>query len=162
MLSEQRLIESADTFHRVATEQWRETAATSTTLAYLPEHGEPTLQILLGGQLPTASHLARRARELGTQALILTGEAWAAPLATANMLALPAADRPRPSEQAERYSVIVTVAVRADGHTVLLESRIADGAFGRTVTPGHLKDPGPREHGVASHLREALARAQRS
>lgn len=162
MLSEQRLDENADAFHHIATEQWRETGASSTTLVYLPEHGQPTLQILLDGHLPTASHLARRARELGAQALILTGEAWAAPLASANMLDLPPADRPRPSEQAERYPVIVTVAVRADGRTVLRESRISDGAFGRTITPGHLKDPGPREHGVATHLREALTRAHRS
>ena len=159
MLSEVRLGESADTFHRLATEQWRETGQSATTLAYLPDDGEPTLQVLLGAAPPTARHLARTARELTAHALILTGEAWAAALPNAKVFDLPPDDRPRPSELPERYPVIVTVAVRTDGLTVLRETRINTGAFGRTLTPGHLTDPGPREHGLAALLREALTLA---
>jgi hypothetical protein len=57
--------------------------------------------------------------------------------------------------------VIVTIAVRADGLTALRETRISTGAFGRTLTPGNLTDPGPREHGLAALLREALSLARR-
>jgi hypothetical protein len=161
MLSEHRLRENADSFHRVATEQWRETGTTSTTLVYLPEHDEPTLQVLTGSQPPTAGHLAHRARTMSAHALILTGEGWAAPLPTTKALDLPADDRPRPSEQPERYPVIVTVAVRADGLTLLRESRLSTSVFGRTLTPDTLADPGPREHGLAALLREALTLAHR-
>jgi hypothetical protein len=115
MLSEQRLGENADTLHHVATEQWRETGQTTTTLAYLPEDGEPTLQVLFGAAPPTARHLARTARDLDAQALILTGEDWAAVLPNAKVFDLPSADRPRPSELSERYAAIVTLAVRTDG-----------------------------------------------
>ena len=161
MLSENRLREKTDSFHRVATEQWRETGTASTTLVYLPEHDEPTLQVLAGSQPPTAGHLARRARTIGAHALILTGEGWAAPLPTMKALGLPADDRPRPSEQPERYSVIVTVAVRADGLTLLRETRLATSVFDRTLTPGTLADSGPHEHSLAALLREALTLAHR-
>jgi hypothetical protein len=161
MLSEHRLGENADTFHHLATEQWRETGQTTTTLAYLPDDNEPTLQVLLGAAPPAARHLARTARELNAHALILTGEAWAAQLPNAKVFDLPPDDRTRPSQLPERYPVIVTVAVRTDGHTVLRETRISTGAFGRTLTPGRLIDPGPREHGLAALLREALTLAHR-
>jgi hypothetical protein len=161
MLSEHRLREQAETFHHVATEQWRETGTSTTTLVYLPEDGEPTLQVLAGSQPPTAAHLARTARKLHAHALILTGEGWAAPLPNAKVFDLPPDDRPRPSEQPERYPVIVTAAVRHDGHTLLRQTRIHDGAFGRTLTPATLTDAGPREHGLAALLREALTLAHR-
>jgi hypothetical protein len=160
-LSEKRLDEAADQFHTVGQTQWRETGDVTITLVYLPENGEPTVQVLLGDQPPTAKQIARTARELKTQALILTGEGWAAPLPNAKALDLPPLDRPRPSEQSERYPVIVTIAVRADGLTVLRETRISTGAFGRTLTPGNLSDPGPRKHGLAALLREALTLAYR-
>ena len=161
MLSEQRLAETADTFHHVASQQWLESGEASTTLIHLPEHGEPTVQVLLGSAPPTANDLARTARKLSAQALILTGEGWAAALPTPEALDLPPADRPRPSEQPDRYPVIVTVAVRADGLTVLRETRLTTSAFGRTLTPGTATDPGPSQHGLATLLRQALTLALR-
>lgn len=159
MLDSAALTAHADTFHTVAQTQWRQTAHADSTLVYLPEHGQPTLQVLIGGTPPATNDAARTAREVGAVALILTAEAWGVFLPTEKAARLPTADRPRPSENPERYEAILTTAVRADGLTVLRETRITTGAFGRTLAPSQLTDPGQNPDGLAAWMHEVLTLA---
>jgi hypothetical protein len=161
MLSAASLTAQADTFHTVAQTQWRQAARADSTLVYLPEHGQPTLQLLVCGAPPATADAARTARELGAVALVLTGEAWGMVMPTEKAGRLPSADRPRPSESPERYEAILTTAVGADGLTVLRETRITTGAFGRTLTPSQLSDPGQNPDGLASWMHEVLTLAAR-
>lgn len=96
MLDAAALTTHADTFHTVAQTQWRQVDRADSTLVYLPEHGQPTIQVLIGGTPPATNDAARTARELGAVALILTAEAWGMFLPTEKAARLPTADRPRP------------------------------------------------------------------
>ena len=161
MLPDTALAAQTDLFHTIAQTQWRAIGRADTTLIYLPEHGDPTIQVLLGQAPPAPAAAARTARELHAAALILTGEAWGVHLPTEKAAHLPAADRPRPSESPDRYEAIFTAAVRGDGLTLLRETRITTGAFGRTLTPSELTDPGQHSDGLAAYLRNVLALAHR-
>ena len=161
MLDAAALTARSDLFHTVAQTQWRQVAHADSTLVYVPEHGQPTLQVLLGGTPPATNDAARTARELGAVALILTAEAWGMFMPTEKAARLPTADRPRPAESPDRYEAIVTTAVRADGLTVLRETRITTGAFGRTLAPSQLSDPGQNPDGLAAWMHEVLTLSAR-
>lgn len=135
MLQESRLTAEADFFHNLALRYWRDEGRIETTLVYLPEQGEPAVQVLVDDTPPAPQHLASRARAVRAAALIVTGEAWVGGLVTEAAARLPAEDRAHPAEMPGAYEAIITTAVRADGLTVFRVTRIIDGAFGRVLAP---------------------------
>jgi len=161
MIHESRLRVEAEFFHDLGQRYWRAQGRTETTLVYLPEHGEPTVEVLFDG-VPTApERLASRARAVQAAALIVTGEAWVGGVVTENAARLPAEDRAHPAEMPGAYEAIITAAVRADGLAVFRVTRIIDGAFGRLLAPETYTDPGQNPDGMTAWMHAILTAAAR-
>lgn len=161
MLHESRLTAEAEFFHNLGQRYWRAEGRTETTLIYLPEHGEPSVQVLFEDAPPAPERLASRARAVRAAALIVTGEAWVGGVVTENAARLPAEDRAHPAEMPGAYEAIITTAVRADGLAVFRITRIIDGAFGRLLAPQTYTDPGQNPDGMTAWMRAILTAATR-